>query len=160
MIYALLEMGNPLREHTFVIVIHEHMITWCSWTHAYMMFMNVVLRSFRSIFFFPFLNEYHNEKTHIWCFWISVSLLFMNMKLPDVHEQHFKVVHEKIFFALLQSANPIREHRFDVCKARCHSWSWMRTYLMFMNVILWAFMNIHFLAFYKQVTLWESTHLL
>ena len=25
--FGLLQTGNPLREHTFVIVIHEHMIT-------------------------------------------------------------------------------------------------------------------------------------
>ena len=47
----------------------------------------------------------------------------MNAHLLDVHERHFQAVHEQTFFALLQTGNPMREQRFDVSKAPCHSCS-------------------------------------
>ena len=77
------------------------------------------------------------------------------MHILDVHEHCFKVVHEHIFFALFKMRDPLREHTFDFSKSRSYSCSWTCTYLMFMNIVSWSFMNIYFLPFCEWVPMRE-----
>ena len=47
-----------------------------------------------------------------------LNLGVMVVQELDVHERHFKVVHEHIIFALLRMGNHMREHTFGVSKSR------------------------------------------
>ena len=121
------------------------------------MFMKIALRSSLNIYFLSFCYPY--ERAHLillnfgvivvqeciltWCSWTS-----------------FLDVPEHMFFTHLLMGYPIWEHTSDVSKSRCHSYSWMHNYLMFMIVIFRPFMNNHLLPFCQQVSLRESTDLM